>query len=70
LGQLNARQVDWVAFLLGKDYDLVFVLGHDGAVCAAAITTTKMGHHRIAATMLRTTWTERWLGDGSAGRQI
>jgi hypothetical protein len=40
---------------------------------------TMMGHRHISATMLGITWTERWLGDGSAevdqllgllGRQI
>jgi hypothetical protein len=50
-------------FSFGRDFDLEFILGHNGAV---PITTNKMGHHRIAATMLRITWTERWLEDGLA----
>jgi hypothetical protein len=49
----------------------MFILGHAGAICTAPITTSnyppaRWGTATFLSTMLGITWTERWLGDGSA----
>jgi hypothetical protein len=53
VGRLNARQVDWTAFLFGEACDQTFVLGHAGAVCAHPITSSDYPPTRLdAATFL------------------
>jgi hypothetical protein len=66
VGQLDAQVVDYTTFLFWKDCDWMFVLGHAGAVCTVPITTSHSPPTRWGVTMLGHTWTERWLGDGSA----